>query len=590
MRKIKVLKGIDHVKKYPHMYIGETKTPDHLLTEVLDNALDEILNGYGDSLDLNINNDSVCIKDNGSGIPLHEMEYEGEKNYSVYFLCRYLFSGTKFDDKSYDKKVGQHGIGLVAVNALSDWLHIETKNKRFIFENSELNKVENIAAIKGSYICFKPSKQFFETTSFTPDIHINRLKWVKALFPEVKININNNPLEDIDLVEFVRNVLGLSEETPLFDIEIPGTRVDKGQVMTARILFTYDLADRAQLSPITLGIVNLRQAEGIFFNTIMNAIGKAILSKTNYSNLTKDDLKVRLRLFVDLRVNTPAFDSQNKVRYVGPSIKKAEDKIVQAVRKLFDESDYLRGVAEYINTYKLLKKANGSMKGNNSKKNKISLGSPLKDCAIHPGKRLYIVEGASAGNTLTQARDPKVEGVFPMQGKIINAESNALEKVLKNKFVTYLLEAIGVKKLGEAFTPRYEEFAILSDPDPDGLAIALLVTLVFYKLLPNLIKEGKLVVVKAPLYGYNKGKKFVPIYTVDEVKKLQQENIKIFRFKGLGEMTAMQLREIIHTGHVYKVKWTEEGAEHIRKLFSSSDEKRKLLSISQEEIEKILFS
>ncbi len=592
-QKIKILSEIEHIRTRPQMYIGDITSPQHLVTEVLDNSLDELINGFATRVDLNISKDSVVtIKDNGRGIPDYEMEYEGITNSSVFFLCTKLFSGTKFSLDDYKYLVGQHGVGLVVVNALSLWLEVHSKKYSYYFKDTKLIKVEPTRFPDlGTVVRFRPNGKLFKSLNFDEEAFKDRLRLVQSILSNLEIYYNDELCHSKTLDDFIKDKLSLSENTPLFKISISG-KVDEKQDSDADVYFTYDMHGKAGLSPFLKGVVNLRQCEGTYLTSMSTAIVGGIYDniKSNQKYiLTKEDLKTRLRLFVNLKVTQPHFDSQAKVRYTGPDLDNILVKIQEESRKLFKSEKYIQNAVENINNYKILRRANQSSNNKNTRI-KISVGSPLRDCVNHPGKTLYIVEGPSAGNTLIRARDPKIEAVFPMQGKIINAESNRLDKVTNNKFVNYLLEAIGVRKLGEPITNlRYQKIAVLADPDSDGLQISLLVMILIYKLIPSIIKEGQFEIVQPPLYGAVKGKEFISIYNVRQIEEFRNNGYQIFRFKGLGEMTQEQMKKIITQGKRYTVNWTSEGEKLIKQLFLSSESKRQLLDISDEEISKALF-
>ena len=592
MSEVKILSEKEHIRKRPGMYIGDTSTPIHLLTEVLDNALDEAINGYAKKVKLEIDKDHVIrVFDDGRGIPTQEITHEGKTYPAVVFLCTKLFSGTKFSSHNYKYMVGQHGVGLTVVNALSLWMNVYVDGKIFKFKDFEFKGIEKDGKWKeySTVVEFRPNGKIFKSLEFDINPIKDRLRLVQAI-TGVDIQFNNEVIKVSSLEEFIREQLGISKDVPLFKISVSG-KADENQDAEVDVYFTYDMSSKAGLSPHLKGSVNLRQAEGTYLTNVSTAVVSGLYDNIKNNQkfiLTKEDLKTRLRLYTILKINEPHYDSQTKVRYVGPSLGKLLNKISEQAKKLYKD-DYIKDAISQINDYKILRKANSLKKTKSTTKTRISIGSPLRDCSSHPGEVLYVVEGPSAGNTLTVARNPKVEAVFPMQGKIINAESNRLDKVVNNKFVNFLLEAIGVKKLGEPFEQRYKKIAVLADADPDGLQIALLVTILIYKLIPDVIKNGNLIVIQPPLYGAVKGKEFIPIYKIEDTKKYRDKGYNIHRFKGLGEMTSSQMEYVIRHGKKYTVRYTQEGEKLVKRLFSSSDAKRELLNIPEKEIEKVLF-
>jgi len=582
---LKILSELDHIRTRPGMYIGDTETPQHLLVEVLDNSLDEVINNYATKLDVNITNNVVSISDNGRGIPIQKLSFQGEERDSIEILCTKLFSGSKFDTDTYQYLVGMHGVGLVVVNALSDWLKVEVKKDKKVhvynFSNGKLVdiKIEDIDNSWSTRISFKPAKKYFTSLDFDTDSIFKRLQLVASIH-NCDITFNNNEVEKKELLTLIKEQLDLEPNQDLFKVSVEGKVAN--QKMQVESYFTYDLRPSAPISSKLLGVVNLRNCNGIYISNMATVLGYAvekIIPKTYIIN--KSDAIIRLRQFTVLKVSEPKFDSQTKERYVGPPLKEMFPKLQAAFEKEFKESQYLQDSLKAINDYKILRKTTSATKKTTKK---ISVDSNLKDCLKIPGKRIFIVEGQSAGNPLSLARDVNTEAVYPLQGKLINGIIQRMDKVMENKQVKYLFEALGMTKIGDYFESRYEKIVLMSDADPDGNHINTLILTLLYQFTPFLIKEERVQILLTPLYGLVNKDHFEPLYVLPEKIKSGYE---LLRFKGLGEMTGTQMKKILETAKYYDVKWQEDF--DLKELFDNIIIKRKLLEISDNEINLQLY-
>jgi DNA gyrase subunit B len=530
-----------------------------LATEIVDNSLDELSNGFANSLNIFINDNdgSFWVSDNGRGLNVYDMELEGgEIMDSIEVLCTKLHSGSKFDLEDYEKLIGMHGVGLVAVNALSDWLMIRTRDRKdknivyeYLFQNSQLVRKKMPVKDQQMYstmVGFKPAKKHFDSIKFNPRFFAERLLLVQAKYPKSQLQFNNTEIPKIDFERFVRNQLKLNGENVYKLRNISKDKKLKGAEIDIIVTFV-DNSDS-----IVLGEVNLRICEGTFLQSFQTELRKHIAVKIDkkFKNVSANQLLTGLRAFVSLTVPEPKFDSQTKVRMTLP-IKK------QLIDTMTDQIEWFVGQEQIIKTIEANLEKKFFTKITKTAKRyrkQTSAQNKVKDCTKIPGDTIYILEGDSALGTLKQIRDTHTEAIFPLKGKVLNVESNSIERISKNKEIQDLLEALGPKG-----NRRYKQAKIIADADVDGAHIVVLVLLLFQKYVDDMIKEGNVSVVIPPLHGASKGKTFYPIYTDQQMQKYKSEGYTIQRFKGLGEMSPAKLKPIIRSGFEYNVTWPENS-------------------------------
>ena len=550
----KALDGITAIQTRPEMYIGATETPNHLATEIVDNALDELANGFSNTLNSHIIDGAFWMSDNGRGLNVYNMEVPDKGMMdSIEVLFTVLHSGSKFDLKDYNTIIGMHGVGLVTVNALSDWVIVRTRDRKkkkilhvYTFQNSKLiSKTEEIDKDYSfsTVVGFQPSKKFFDSVEFDPKFFAERFILVQAKYPKSTLVFNGNKIPKITFERFIRNKLKLNGENT-FKLENQN-KVGKGIAKITIIATVVENSDS-----LILGEVNLRLCEGTYLNSFQTELKKQIASKIDkkFKNVSPNQLLSGLRAFISLTIPEPKFDSQTKVRMVLP-IKK------QLIDTMIDQIDWFVGQEEII---KIIEKNlerkffTKITKSSKRYRKQTSAENKIKDCLNIPGDVLYILEGDSALGTLKQIRHTSTEAIFPLKGKVLNVESNSLERISKNKEIQDLLEALGPKN-----NRRYKAIKIIADADVDGAHIVVLVLLLLQRYADDMIKSGSVSVVLPPLHGAMKGKKFIPIYTANQMNKYKAEGYVIQRFKGLGEMSPSKLEPIIRSGFEYVVTWPE---------------------------------
>ncbi len=580
--------GIEPVRARPGMFIGDTQNPTHLAEEVLDNAIDEIANGFGTSIGIfnNLDDGSFWVSDNGRGLPMEPITLaDGSVEDSVKVLCTELFSGTKFDTEDYAQLIGMHGVGLVAVNALSDWLTIKTRDRKnktrvvtYSFIDGELQQISEETDNDFSYstvVGFKPSKKYFGSLEFDNRYFVERLISVQSIFDLNGFTFNNKPIPKLSFESYIKQYLALAEEDQLFSLSF-STKDNSNHI---KLYATYVDQDDS----ITLGNVNLRTCDGKFINSFHTELKKSINEKIDksFSKINDREYLNGLRAFIMINVPEPKFDSQTKVRMV-LDVKKILIDPLKGQLDWFVEQiiDTLQNNLERKLHQKIL---NGSSRSARANK-RVSI-SKLHDCQHIPGDVLYIVEGDSAEGTLKQITNKKIEACYPLKGKVLNVEAATLDKIQKNKEIGDLLKA-----LGSVSNRRYKSIKILSDADVDGYHIAVLMLLAIAKFAPDYIKSGNLSVIIPPLYGAEKGGKYYPIYDQIKIDQFKKDNYKIRRFKGLGEMNPNQLEACIRSGFEYKIKWPDSDKQlnNLISIITNTDLKRAIMNAEGVKIDIIL--
>ena len=571
------LSSIEIVRQRPGMFIGDVQTPDHLAEEILDNALDEIVNGYAKELKLYYDTDSCAFWccDNGRGIDVHSMELpDGTVDDSVVVLCSKLFSGSKFNTDDYAQLIGMHGVGLVAVNALSNWMIVKTRDRKekskvhtYTFSNSELVSKEENSDTDYSWstiVGFQPNKSYFETTELNSRYFIERLVLVQSIYGLDKFLFNDKEIPKIQFENYVKEHLNLTDEDELYVLEHSD---ENGNI---KIMLNYVESDDS----IIIGNVNLRFCDGKFLTSFQTELKKSISEKLDkkFNKIADRELLNGLRLFVLINIPEPKFDSQTKTRMVLDVKNTLIDPLKSQIDWFASQQEIIE-VIELNLERKFHQKILSGAKTTRSIK-KVSVDK-LRDCKNIPGDILYILEGDSADGTLKQVRDEKVEAVFPLKGKVLNVESTTLEKIKNNKEIKNLIEA-----LGPISNRRYKKIKILSDADVDGFHIVVLMLLILQKFASDYIKSGNVYVIIPPLYGAEKGGKYIPIYNHSKKSQFEKDGYVVSRFKGLGEMDPYQLEACIRSGVEYQVKWpdSEKILNSIISIITDTEVKRSIMN------------
>jgi len=584
---IKVLDPISHIRLNAGMYIGETSNPVHLIEEALDNSLDECLAGYAKKVAVNIDTKEnvYTVMDDGRGIPIHNNVPE--------IVSTELFSGAKFKDSkdAYTICSGLHGVGLVAINALSEQYTVEIyrdqKHAIFEFENSKLKnrKIEDYNGRQpfSTKIAFRPDRTVFEKLMPDVDRIRRRLLVASVELSEVTFVLavdNKKEVIKLSLEDFFKNYC-MSENDQLI-VPLVSLSAKKG-IESLRVSFSYSSTGP---SPKILSSVNLLPVEGggTHVTCFLDVLKTAFSSRGKKLNLKfqPNDCVAGLRCYISLELEKPEFVGQTKDRLVN-SPTHLEDlfkKISQELENYLSEhQDQVEALLNFFEDYRSrldLRKLKISGRTTSRAATKLT---KLRDCSSRNGE-LFIVEGDSAESTLLQCRDPKRHAILPLRGKIASAVN--VKDILENTEVKEIITALGIGVYPNINMSnlRYDKVIIMTDADPDGGHIACLVIMNLAILVPDLVKAGKVYVCQTPLYAISDPKKkiFIPLWSEEELKKAVQEGKPILRAKGLGELNPDQLEEcaIGPRRRLIKVSYTKDINKLI-KLFSTAIAKRELL-------------
>jgi len=575
---IKVLEGLEGVRKRPSMYIGSTGKEGlhHLVYEVVDNSVDEALAGYCKIIKVSINKDgSVTVEDDGRGIPVDN--HPTFKVPAVQVALTKLHAGGKFDKKSYVISGGLHGVGVSVVNALSKKLIVEVKRDGKIY-SQEYSKgdpktkleVSGKAEGTGTIITFWPDPEIFSTVNFDYKVLETRFREIVFLNAGLKIILtdeNKNKKEEFfssgGLIEFVK-WLNQSREV----IHKPIYFKKESENNTLEVAIQYNEGYQENI----FGFVNtINTVEGgthvSGFKTALTRVINDYAKKTGMlknDSLEGNDVREGITTIISLKMPNPQFEGQTKTKLGNSEMKGFVDSIAtQALLEFFEENP---AIAKKI-TLKALESASARLAAKKAKdlvrrKNAFSLGGlpgKLADCSSKKTENteIYIVEGESAGGSAKMARNKETQAILPLKGKILNVEKANPAKALSSEEITNLITAVGTG-VGEQFDAnslRYGRVIIMTDADVDGEHIKTLLLTFFFRYMRQLIENGNVYVALPPLYRVRKGQKDVYVYSDEELKKIDSlDNAIITRFKGLGEMSATQLWDTTMNPKVRKIK------------------------------------
>ena len=578
---IQILEGLEAVRKRPGMYIGTTASRGlhHLVYEIVDNSVDEALAGYCDTINVTINPDnSVTVIDNGRGIPVGINHKAGLPAVEVVFTV--LHAGGKFGGGGYKVSGGLHGVGASVVNALSDWLEVEiyTDGKIYTQRYEKGHVCFPLKVIgdcdkekSGTKVTFKPDATIFtETTEYEFDVLKQRLREMAFLTKGLKIILRDERVSEEmpepkerefyyegGIKEFV-TYLNRSK-TPLYE-NILYFEGKKNNVYVEVALQHNDSFNESTFSFVNnintpeggTHLVGFRNALTKTFNDY--ARGSKLL-KDSEPNLTGDDIREGLTAIVSVKIEDPQFEGQTKQKLGNTEARSAVDSIVSEQLTYFLEQN--PAVAKSICEKSILaqRARDAARKARDLTRRKTalegsSLPGKLADCSDKDPKNceIYIVEGDSAGGSAKTARSRATQAILPLRGKILNVEKARLDKIYANAEIKAMITAFGtgihddfdISKL------RYHKIILMTDADVDGAHIATLLLTFIYRFMPELIKQGHVYLATPPLYKLEKNKKVWYAYSDEELDSILKEvgrdqNNKIQRYKGLGEMDAEQL-------------------------------------------------
>ena len=573
---IQILEGLEAVRKRPGMYIGSTsaKGLHHLVYEIVDNAVDESLAGYCDTIYVTLNKDnSVTVRDNGRGIPVGMNKKKGVSSVEVVFTI--LHAGGKFGGGGYKVSGGLHGVGSSVVNALSNWLevnvHTDGKIYNQRYEKGKVCyplKVVGETELNGTEVSFLPDDTIFEETIFEYKVLRQRLRETAFLTKNLRIILRDDrqeePVEEVfhyegGIKEFV-TYLNRGKEA-LYD-QVIYCEGEKDGVFVEVAMQHNDSYNENSLSFVNNiitpeGGTHLSGFKNALTTTFNDYARNKKLLKDNETNLTGEDIREGMTAIVSVKIEDPQFEGQTKQKLGNSEARGAVDSVVSeqltyfleqnpAVAKTICEKSILAQRArEAARKARELTRRKTALEG-------MSLPGKLADCSDKDPKNceIYIVEGDSAGGSAKKARSRATQAILPLRGKILNVEKARLDKVYANAEIKAMITAFGtgihddfdISKL------RYHKIIIMTDADVDGSHIATLLLTFIYRFMPDLIKQGHVYLAQPPLYKLEKNKKEWYAYSDEELNQILSEvgrdqNNKIQRYKGLGEMDAEQLWE-----------------------------------------------
>ncbi|MFQ5863734.1 MAG: DNA topoisomerase (ATP-hydrolyzing) subunit B [bacterium] len=597
---IQVLKGLEAVRRRPAMYIGDTSVRGlhHLVYEVVDNSIDEVLAGYCNKISVTINKDeSVTVIDNGRGIPVGV--HPTEKRPALEVVMTTLHAGGKFDKKTYKVSGGLHGVGVSVVNALSEWCEVEVYRDGKIylqryqrgFPEKDV-KVVGKRKTTGIKTTFSPDRKIFKKPKFSFDIISERMRELAFLNKDLEISITDERTGKKNVYKYKGGIVAFVEyldqtRTALHKkpIYIKGEK----EYVALEIAMEYN---DSYIENIFSYVNNIHTVEGgshlvgfksALTRTLNNYAQKNNLLKSVDFSLTGEDVREGLTAVISAKVVEPQFEGQTKTKLGNSEVKGITESIFGDGLAFFLEEN--PGIAKKIvekcltaarsreaaRKARELTRRKSALDGNN-------LPGKLADCSIqNPAQcEIYLVEGDSAGGSAKQGRDRRFQAILPLKGKILNVEKARLDKILSNDEIRTIVTALGTGIGADEFDPekaRYNKIIIMTDADVDGSHIRTLLLTFFFRYMRGLIDKGYVYIAQPPLYRIHKGKQEYYAYDDDEreaiLQRLGKNGAVVQRYKGLGEMNPDQLwRTTMDPEHRTILQVTIEEAYEADHIFS----------------------
>jgi len=570
---IQVLEGLEAVRRRPGMYIGSTSARGlhHLVFEVVDNSIDEAMAGFCDWIEVIIHQDnSLSVTDNGRGIPVDIHPKTGLP--AVETVLTILHAGGKFGGGGYKVSGGLHGVGVSVVNALSEDLEIEVKRNGNVYrqhycKGAAVTPLENVGDTEttGTKVTFMPDKTIFEETVFNQETLAQRLRELSYLNKGLKITL---------LDERTGQSMVFQHEGGIKDF-VSHINRNKGFLHNRVIYFYGEKEDilveiaiqytDGYVENIFSYVNNINTVDGgtheVGFKTALTRMANDYAKKYNFlkngtANLSGEDIREGITVVISIKVPEPQFEGQTKTKLGNSEVRGVVDSVVMEGLGTFLEEN--PSVAKRIIEKALMssRAREAARKARELTRRKSALESStlpgkLADCSERDpsGSELYLVEGDSAGGSAKQGRDRKFQAILPLRGKILNVEKARMDKILGNEEIRSLITALGTG-IGDEFDilrARYHKIIIMTDADVDGAHIRTLLLTFFYRYMKNLLEAGYIYIAQPPLFKIKKGRSERYAYNDREMEELLAQigrtGISIQRYKGLGEMNAVQLWE-----------------------------------------------
>lgn len=574
---IQILEGLEAVRKRPGMYIGSTSIRGlhHLVYEIVDNAVDEALAGYCDSIEVIINPDnSITVEDDGRGIPVGIQKKAGIPAVEVAFTI--LHAGGKFGGGGYKVSGGLHGVGASVVNALSEWLEVEIRQDGKIYKQ-RYEKGKTMYPLKvmgdcgmeehGTKVTFLPDKDIFEETVYDYDTLKIRLRETAFLTKNLKIVLKDDREDKREHVFHYEG--GIKEfvtylnkgKTSLYDqvFYCEGTKdgVYVEIAMQHNDSYTENIYSFVNNINTPEGGTHLAGFKSALTTTLNDYARKNKLLRESETNLSGEDIREGLTAIISIKIEEPQFEGQTKQKLGNSEARGAVDNLLREQLTYYLEQN--PGISRTICDKSILaqRARAAARKARDLTRRKtalegMSLPGKLADCSDKNPENceIYIVEGDSAGGSAKTARSRNTQAILPLRGKILNVEKARLDKIYANAEIKAMITAFGtgIHDDFEISKLRYHKIIIMTDADVDGAHISTLLLTFLYRFMPNLIKEGHVYLAQPPLYKVEKSKRVWYAYSDEELNSILKEigrdnNNKIQRYKGLGEMDAEQLWE-----------------------------------------------
>ncbi|MBM4258133.1 MAG: type IIA DNA topoisomerase subunit B [Deltaproteobacteria bacterium] len=573
---ITVLEGLEPVRKRPGMYIGGVDIAGlhHLVWEILDNAVDEAMNGHADKIDVTLHTDgsTVTVSDNGRGIPV-DIHPKFKKS-ALELILTTLHAGGKFEGLNYSHSGGLHGVGASVVTALSDSLVARVKRDGAEWEQSfvrgqSTGPLKKIGQVRGSgtTITFHPDAEIFPSITFKPKIIAERLETKAYLHKGLKLIFRNEATNEEavyhyedGLRAYLTKLVSDGQKKPIISEVFTLEREDDPPLECA---LTWTESPEESVYTFVNGIPT--PFGGTHENGLKSAVVKAVRNYINVHdltpkglNLTAEDTREGLVALLSVYLKDPQFQGQTKEKLGNPEVTAQLDGVLRTALENFllhnkSQADAIAQRVILAAKARTASRAALETVRKGSVSHRLNLPGKLADCSSTSpeGSELFIVEGDSAGGSAKQGRDRTFQAILPLRGKVLNTEQASLSKVLTNKELSDVVSALGcgVDKTFDINKLRYHKICLLMDADSDGNHICTLLLTFFYRHLPELIRDGYVYIARPPLYKIEVGKDV--LWAIDDAEKdrlLAKQNGKaskahVQRFKGLGEMNPPTLKE-----------------------------------------------